>query len=147
MLDEGDRLSRELAQTLHVTLEGQERVVLLGRSLSVNLIPAVQETLEVISRRAGRPLHALLIVDDRGRPVLQIVNADGVIERVLPADDVFRDLLTVRGRLEPTVRTHLQDGLSGDEHHATRCLVACLRSRAVLTAMQRMVSALLSPVP
>lgn len=118
-------------------------MILLGRSLVVNLIPAVQETLEVISRRAGRPLHAPLVVDDRGRPVLQIVTADGVVGRVLPADDVVRDLLYVRGRLEPTVHAHLQDGLTGDEHHATRCLVACLRSRAVLSALQRLVAGLL----
>ncbi|WP_240741576.1 hypothetical protein [Deinococcus sp. KSM4-11] len=120
-------------------------MILLGRSLAVNLIPAFQETLEVISRRAGRPLHALLVTDGRDRPVLQVVDGDGVIRRALPADDLIRDLLYMRGRLEPTVRGHLQDGVSGDEHHATRALVACLKSRAVLSAMQRLVSALLIP--
>jgi hypothetical protein len=43
------------------------------------------------------------------------------------------------------VRGHLQEALAGDEHHATRALVACLRSRAVLGAMQRLVSGLLRP--
>ncbi|GHF33444.1 fermentation-respiration switch protein FrsA (DUF1100 family) [Deinococcus metalli] len=144
LLTEGDRVARELAQTLHVTLDGQERVILLGRSLAVNLIPAVQDTLEVVSRRAGQPLRAVATVDDRGRPALQVVDTAGVIRRVVPADDVIRDLLYVQGRLDQTVRAHLQDGLSGDEHHATRALVACLKSRAVLTALHRLVSTLLT---
>ncbi|WP_309573191.1 hypothetical protein [Deinococcus sp.] len=120
-------------------------MILLGRSLTVNLLPAFQETLEVISRRAGRPLRALLALDERQRPALQIVDGDGVIRRSLPAADLIRDLLYVRGRLEPTVRGHLQDGVRGDEHHATRALVSCLKSRAVLLAMQRLVSAQLTP--
>lgn len=143
LLDEGDRLARTLAQTLHCTLDDQPRLVLLGRSLAVNLLPAFQDTLELISRRMGRPQRGALELDELGRLTLQTVDSDGVLRHRLGVDDLIAGLLFIRGRLEPTVRAHLQGGLSGDEHHATRALVQCLNSRPVLRAMQRQISALL----
>ena len=109
----------------------------------MNLLPAFQDTLELISRRMGHPQRGVLGLDDLGKLTLQTVDADGVLRHRLGADDLIAGLLFVRGRLEPTVRAHLQGGLSGDEHHATRALVQCLKSRPVLLAMQRQISALL----
>lgn len=143
LLLEGDRLARELAQILHGTLAEQGRVVLLGRSLAVNLIPAFQDTLELVSRRAGRPLRAVLMLDERGRAILQTVNADETPAQRLSADDLMRNLLYERGRLDPVVRAHLQGALSGDEHQATRALVQCLKSRSVLLSLRRQIIALL----
>ncbi|WP_243398363.1 hypothetical protein [Deinococcus koreensis] len=118
-------------------------MILLGRSLAVNLLPAFQDTLELISRRAGQPQRGLLTLDDRGKLMLQTVDGDGVLRHRLGADNLIAGLLYRHGRLDPVVRAHLQGGLSGDEHHATRALVACLKSRPVLQAMQRQISALL----
>ncbi len=143
VLAEGDRLARHLAQVLPATLEGQGRVVLLGRSLCSNLMAALPPTIEQVSRRAGKPLHALLDTDERGRLVLETVNADGEITRRLPVDDLLQGLLFVRGRLHPTLHTHLNDALSGDEHHATRALASALRSTPVLDAMQKLLQSLL----
>ena len=139
LLEEGDRLARHLAQVLPVSAQDSARVFLLGRSLSSNLMAALLPTIEQISRRAGTPLHALLEPDERGRLVLEIISADGELVCRLPTEDVLRDLLFVRGRLHPVVQSHLTDALSGDEHHATRALVACLKSRPVLDAMGRQI--------
>ncbi|GGL99780.1 hypothetical protein [Deinococcus aerophilus] len=143
LLLEGDRLARHLAQTLGGTLHDQNRLVLLGRSLALNLVRAFGPTVEHVTRRAGTPLHAVLTLDERDRAVIQSVSADGEVLGRLPVDDLLGELLFVRGQLHPDVRTHLQDGLTGDEHHATRALVACLKSRPVLSAMERQVRAVL----
>lgn len=143
LLAEGDLLARHLAQVLPVTLHDQSRVQLLGRSLSTNLVAALLPTIEQVSRRQGTPLHALLDPDERGRLVLETVNADGEITHRLPIDDLLERLLFVRGRLHPVVQTHLQDALSGDEHHATRALVGVFRSRPVLEGMQKLLQTLL----
>ncbi|GAA0499126.1 hypothetical protein [Deinococcus depolymerans] len=143
LMAEGDRLARHLAQTLGATLPDQPRLTLLGRSLALNLVNAFVPTLEHVTRRAGSPLHAALTVDDRGRPLLQTATPDGEAGPALSADDLLRDLLFVRGHLHPTVRDHLQAGLGGSEHQATRALVACLNSRPVLDAMTRAVQALM----
>ena len=143
LLAEGDRLARQLAQRLPVTLAQEPRVVLIGRSLAANLIPALLPTIEQISRRAGKPLHAVLGDDERDRSVVVVVNGDGEVQRRLPVDDVLAGLLFRQGRLHPKVAEHLQDALSGDEHHATRALAACLRSRPVLDGMQRLLQDLL----
>lgn len=138
-MDEGDRLARHLAQTLDATLHDQPRLVFLGRSLALNLVRAFVPTVEHITRRAGKPLHAVLELDERGRAVVQTVTVDGESRGILPVDDLLRDLLFVRGTLNPVVRTHLQDAVHGDEHRATRALVACLNSRPVLDAMGRQI--------
>lgn len=140
-MDEGDRLARYLAQTLDATLHDQPRLVFLGRSLALNLVRAFVPTVEHVSGRAGTPLHAVLDLDERGRAVVQTVTADGELNAVLPVDDLLRDLLFVRGALNPVVRDHLQDAVGGDEHRATRALVACLKSRPVLDAMGRQIQA------
>lgn len=143
LLAEGDRLARLLGQTLRVTASDSERLVLIGRSLAVNLVGAIVPTIEQISRRSGQPLHALVQADERERPCIVIVNADGEITQRLPADDLWQDLLFRQGRLHPTVWQHLQDAVMGDEHHATRALANCLRSRPVLDALQRLLNQLL----
>lgn len=140
---EGDRLARQLAQSIHGTLHDQNRMVFLGRSLALNLVNAFIPTVEHVSRHAGTPLHASLTTDERQRPILQIVNSDGEILPPLPVDDLLQHLLYSRGRLHPTVYGHLADGVRGDEHHATRALVQCLRSKPVLDAMQRQITAML----
>ncbi|WP_291426230.1 hypothetical protein [Deinococcus sp.] len=146
LLAEGDRLARLLAQKLPVTLDHETRTALIGRSLAVNLINALLPTIEQISRRAGTPLHALLEADARGRAIIEIISGDGELLRRLPVDDVLNELLFRQGRLHPTVLGHLQDALSGDEHHATRALASCLRSRPVLDAMQKLLTGLLKTV-
>jgi hypothetical protein len=138
-MDEGDRLARHLAQTLDATLHDQPRLVFLGRSLALNLVRAFLPTVEHVTGRAGKPLHALLELDERGRVVVQTVTGDGELNAVLPVDDLLRDLLFIRGLLHPVVRAHLQEAVRGDEHHATRALVACLKSRPVLDAMGRQI--------
>lgn len=141
---EGDRLARQLAQLLPVTLHDQTRVVLLGRSLVHNLLSALSATAEQISRHAGTPLHALLEPDDRGRVRLRIVSADGEITHDLPAEDVLGELLLRRGQLHPVLRDHLHRALSGDEHRATRELAAALRSRPVLDALGQLLRRLMN---
>lgn len=144
LMAEGDRLARHLTQTLGATLPDQSRLTLLGRSLALNLVNAFVPTLEHVSRRAEQPLHATLSVDDRGRPLLITATPDGESGPALSADDLLRDLLFVRGHLHPTVREHLQGGLRGSEHQATRALVACLNSRPVLDAMTCTVQTLMT---
>ncbi len=138
-MDEGDRLARHLAQTLDAGLHDQPRLIFLGRSLALNLVRAFLPTVEHVTGRAGTPLHAVLDLDERGRAVVETVTAHGERLGTLPVDDLLRDLLFVRGGLNPVVRTHLQDAVGGDEHHATRALVACLKSRPVLDAMGRQI--------
>lgn len=147
LLDEGDRLARQLAQTLPGTLHDQTRLTFLGRSLALNLVNAFLPTLETISRRAGRPLHAQLALDHRQRPTVHAITADGEPLPALPADDLMHALLYQRGRLHPTITSELLDALTGDEHHATRALVRCLRSKPVLDGMQRQITTLLRAAP
>lgn len=142
-MDEGDRLARHLAQTLDAGLHEQPRLIFLGRSLALNLVRAFLPTVEHVSRRAGTPLHAVLMSDGRGRAAVQTVTPDGELGRALPVDDLLRDLLYRRGALHPVVRGHLQGAVGGDEHHATRSLVACLKSRPVLDALGRQVQGLM----
>ncbi|WP_415789424.1 hypothetical protein [Deinococcus saxicola] len=139
LMEEGDRLARHLAQTLDATLHDQPRLIFLGRSLALNLVRAFLPTVEHVTGRAGAPLHAVLGLDERGRAVVQTVTADGELNAALTVDDLLRDLLFVRGMLNPVVKTHLQGAVHGDEHHATRALVACLKSRPVLDAMGRQI--------
>ncbi len=135
--DEGDRLARHLTQTLHVTEHQLTRTTLIGRTLAYNLLQAFSPTLEQITRRAGHPLQAQLTTDDRGRALLHITTPDGEERARLPAEDLLHTLLYTHGRLHPTLHTHLRDALTGDEHHATRALVAALRSKPVMDAMNR----------
>lgn len=137
LLDEGDRLARHLMQVLPVTLNDQDRVTLLGRSLAVNLVNALLPTIEQISRRQDNPLHPLLETDRDGWALVEIVNADGEITQRLPVRDLLGELLFQRGRLHPAVKASLTTALSGDEHHATRELVLLLRSRPVLDALHK----------
>lgn len=143
LLAEGDRLARHLGQTLRVSSADSERIVLVGRSLAVNLIGAFVPTVEQISRRSGQPMHALVQADELGQACVTVVNSDGEITQRLPVADLLQDLLFRQGRLHPTVLAHLQDALSGDEHHATRALASCLRSRPVLDALQRVLLGIL----
>ncbi|RJF73492.1 hypothetical protein D3875_20025 [Deinococcus cavernae] len=136
LLLEGDRLSRRLMQLLPVTLEDQERVILLGRSLAVNLVNALLPTIEQVSRRQDTPLHTLLESDREGNAVIEIVNFDGELLSRLPVRDCLEQLLFQRGKLHPKVLESLTDALQGDEHRATRELVSLLRSRSVLDGLQ-----------
>lgn len=137
LLAEGDRLARQLGQTLHAGLSDQTRLILLGRSLATNLVNAFLPTVDTISRRAGKPLHAALGLDERGRAVIRVADAGGVLLPALPVDDFIGNVLYLRGRLHPAIAQHLQDAVAGDEHHATVCLIRCLRSKPVLDGMQK----------
>lgn len=140
---EGERLARRLTQTLGGGAEDVARAHLLGLSLAVNLVNAFLPTVEQVSRHAGRPLHAHLIPDDRGRAVVETVTPDGEPHARLPVDDLIGSALFAGGRLHPTVRAHLSEAMRGSEHHATRSLAACLKSAPVLGALRRHLTALL----
>lgn len=142
LMAEGDRLARQLTQTLRVTTHDPARLTLLGRSLALNLVQAFGQTLEHVTRHAGHPVHAQLICDAHGHATLHLTRA-GQPLRDLPAADLLRDLLWPRGHLHPAIHAHLQDGLSGSEHHATRALVAALRHPSVLTGMETQIRAVL----
>ena len=143
LLEEGDRLARFMAQRLPATLRDQARLSLIGRSLAVNLVNAFVPTVEHVTRHAGRPLHAQLTTDEWGRALVQVITPDGEEHDRLPVDDLLRDLLTVRGQWHPAVWEKVQDAVTGSEHHATRALADALRSKAVLTALQRQLQLLL----
>ncbi|WP_245872820.1 hypothetical protein [Deinococcus planocerae] len=144
---EGERLARRLTQTLGGGAEDVARAHLLGLSLAVNLVNAFLPTVEQVSRHAGRPLHAHLTTDGRGRAVVETVTADGERHARLPVDDLLESALYVRGRLHPTVLAHLSEAMRGSEGHATRALAACLRSAPVLGALRRHLTALLKKGP
>lgn len=140
---EGERLARRLAQTLGSTEADVARAHLLGLSLAVNLVNALIPTVEQVSRHAGRPLHAHLTDDERGRTVVETVTPDGEPHARLPVDDLLESALYRGGRLHPAVLAHLTEAMSGSEHHATRSLAACLKSAPVLDALRRHLTALL----
>ncbi|MDK2010898.1 MULTISPECIES: hypothetical protein [unclassified Deinococcus] len=142
LMTEGDRLARQLTQTLHVTTHDPARLTLLGRSLALNLVNAFQQTLEHVTRHAGHPVHAQLTCDTHGHATLHLTRAGQSLGH-LPAADLLRDLLWPRGYLHPAVHAHLQGGLSGSEHHATRALVAALRHPSVMTGMEAKIRAVL----
>ncbi len=135
--DEGDRLARHLTQTLHVTEPQLTRATLIGRTLAFNLLQAFPPPHAQITRPAGPPHQAQQITDDPGPAQRHTPTPGGADRSRLPADDLLHTLLFTHGRLHPTVHAHLQDALSGDEHHATRALVAALRSKPVMDAMNR----------
>ncbi|WP_104990629.1 hypothetical protein [Deinococcus sp. NW-56] len=140
---EGERLSRRLAQVLGGGEADVGRAHLLGLSLATNLVGALIPTIEQVSRHAGRPLHAHLVPDGRGRAVVETATPDGEIRARLPVDDLLEDALFVRGRLHPAVFAHLEGGMTGSEHHAARTLAACLKSAPVLDALRRQLTGLL----
>jgi len=140
---EGERLARRLAQTLGGGEADVARAHLIGLSLAVNLVGALLPTVEQVSRHAGRPLHAQVVADHRGRAVVETVTLDGERHARLPVDDLLDSALYLRGRLHPTVSAHLSDAMQGSEHHATRALAACLKSAPVLNVLRRQLTALL----
>ncbi|WP_216317731.1 hypothetical protein [Deinococcus aestuarii] len=140
---EGERLARRLTQTLGGGAADVDRAHLLGLSLAVNLVNAFLPTVEQVSRHAGRPLHAHLVGDERGRAVVETVTQGGERHARLPVDDLLGSALFVGGRLHPTVQAHLTDAMRGSEHHATRALAACLKSAPVLGALRRHLTKLL----
>lgn len=141
---EGARLARRLAQVLHASLDDQARIQLIGHSLASNLIGAFVPTVEHVSRRAGRPLHTQVEVDAFGQIAIHVVAADGTPRALVGGADLLDRLLFTAGHLHPIVREHLQRAVGGSEHQATRALVDCLRSRPVLSSMQRQLSILLA---
>lgn len=171
LLEEGDRLTRRLAQLLDAPLSAQPRVQFLGRSLAYNLLRAYPETAERISRQLNRPHRAELTADDRGRLVIRLwasgsagtppdplaglfdlkdqdtTDAPGPVRPLadleLAGDDLLEAALFTRGHLHPDIRTLLAEALTGSEHAATRQLVACLKSRPVLSALERTLKLLL----
>ncbi len=142
LMTEGDRLARQLTQTLHVTTHDPARLTLLGRSLALNLVNAFGQTLEHVTRHAGHPVHAELTQDAHGHATLHLTRAGQPLGD-LPAADLLRDLLWPHGTLHPAIREHLQNALSGSEHHATRALVAALRHPSVLKGMEAKIRAAL----
>ncbi|BDP41437.1 hypothetical protein DAETH_14060 [Deinococcus aetherius] len=140
---EGERLARRLTQALGGGAQDVARAHLLGLSLAVNLVNALLPTIEQVSRHAGRPLHAHLSIDGRGRAVVETVTLDGERHARLPVDDLIESALYVGGRLHPTVSAHLSQGMTGSEGQATRALAACLKSAPVLGALRRHLTALL----
>ena len=147
LLAEGDALSRRLMQLLPVTLDDQNRVTLLGRSLAVNLVNALLPTIEQVSRRQDTPLHTVLEADREGNAVIEIVNFDGELLYRLPVRDYLEGLLFQRGKLHPKVMESLTDALQGDEHRTTRELVSLLRSRPVLQSLERVLHSILKAAP
>ncbi|GAA5532649.1 hypothetical protein [Deinococcus aluminii] len=143
---EGDRLARRLAQTLGGGESDVARAHLLGLSLAVNLVNALLPTVEQVTRHAGKPLHAHLTGDERGRAVIETVTPDGEPHARLPVDDLLDSALYRGGQLHPTVHGHLAAAMHGSEHHATRALAACLKSAPVLDALRRHLTALLKQV-
>lgn len=147
LMTEGDRIARHLTQTLHVTAHDPARLTLLGRSLALNLTRAFQQTIEHVTRHAGHPVHAELTQDAHGHATLHLTRAGPSSRDLplgdLPAADLLRDLLWPHGTLHPAIREHLQDALSGSEHHATRALVAALRHPSVLKGMEAKIRAAL----
>ncbi|MEF2277664.1 hypothetical protein V3W47_05080 [Deinococcus sp. YIM 134068] len=141
--EEGERLARRLAQTLGTGEADVARAHLLGLSLVTNLVNALLPTVEQVSRHAGRPLHAHLTADERGRAVVETVTLDGELHVRLPVDDLLASALYAGGRLHPTVAAHLEEGMRGSEHHAARALAACLKSAPVLKALQKHLTAVL----
>lgn len=141
---EGARLSRRLAQVLHGSLNDQARIQLIGHTLASNLIGAFGPTVEHVSRRAGQPLQTHIEVDAFGQIALHVMAADGATRTRLGGADLLDRLLFSTGYLHPVVAGHLQRAVGGSEHQATRALVDCLRSRPVLTAMQRQLTVLLA---
>ncbi|EYB67604.1 hypothetical protein DEIPH_ctg033orf0003 [Deinococcus phoenicis] len=140
---EGERLARRLTQTLGGGEADVARAHLLGLSLAVNLVNALVPTVEQVSRHAGRPLHAHVTGDDRGRAVVETVTPDGERHTRLPVDDLLDSALYRGGRLHPTVHAHLAGAMQGSEHHAARALAACLKSAPVLDALRLHLTALL----
>lgn len=143
---EGERLARRLAQTLTQTLDGEADVArahLIGLSLAVNLVGALVPTVEQVTRHAGRPLHAHVVADGRGRAAVETVTQDGEVHSHLPVDDLLDAALYRSGRLHPTVAAHLADAMHGSEHHVARALAACLKSAPVLDTLRRQLTALL----
>jgi len=134
---EGERLARRLVQTLGGGEGDVARAHLLGLSLVFNLVQALLPTIEQVSRHAGRPLHAQITADGRGRPVVETVTPDGESHRRLPVDDLLASALERGGRWHPTVAVHLTEAMHGSEHHMTRALAACLKSAPVLDALRR----------
>lgn len=141
--DEGERLARRLMQTLGSGEGDVTRAHVLGLSLVVNLVNALLPTAEQVSRRAGRPVQARLVTDERGRAVVQTITPDGRQLGHLPVDDLLMEALERGGRLHPTVAAHLADAMTGSEHHMTRALAACLRSAPVLDALRRQLTVML----
>lgn len=148
LMTEGDRIARQLTQTLHVTTHDPARLTLLGRSLALNLTRAFQQTIEHVTRHAGHPVHAELTCDAHGHATLHLTRAGPSSRDLplgdLPAADLLRDLLWPHGTLHPAIREHLQDALSGSEHHATRALVAALRHPSVLKGMEAKIRAVMA---
>lgn len=140
---EGDRLARRLAQTLGGGESDVARAHLIGLSLAVNLVNALLPTVEQVTRHAGKPLHAQVVADGRGRAAVETVTGDGERHSHLPVDDLLDAALYRGGRLHPTVASHLADAMHGSEHHATRALAACLKSAPALDALRRHLTALL----
>lgn len=140
---EGERLARRLSQTLGGGEADVARAHLIGLSLAVNLVNALVPTVEQVTRHAGRPLHAQVVADARGRAVVETVTPDGERHARLPVDDLLEAALYRGGRLHPTVAAHLEEAMGGSEHHATRALAACLKSAPVLDTLRRQLTALL----
>lgn len=140
---EGERLARRLAQLLPGGQADVARAHLLGLSLAVNLAQALLPTIEQVTRHAGKPLHARVTADARGRAVIETVTFGGECQAHLPVEDLLEAALYQQGKLHPTVFAHLAEAMHGSEHHATRALTACLKSAPVLDAIRRQLTALL----
>lgn len=133
LMAEGDRLAASLAQRFPATVEQQDRLLFIGRTLAVNLVRVFMGTVEDVTRKVGKPLATVIVPDERARPVLVVVTPDGEVRERIPVDDLLERAFFVRGRLHPQVEVHLLDAvLARNEHLATRALVACLRAKAVL---------------
>jgi hypothetical protein len=143
LMQEGDRLAADLARRLAAATpegaseerqsEGRDRLQFMGRTLAVNLVRVFMQTVEEVSRKAGKPLQTALVTDQLERPVIVVVNGDGEVRERIAVDDLLGRALYSRGELRSVVATHLWACVgASNENLATRALVACLKSRPVM---------------
>ncbi|WP_424949851.1 hypothetical protein [Deinococcus sp.] len=133
LIAEGDRLATDLETRLRTTAQQQGRLQFMGRTLAVNLARVFIQTVEDVTRKVGKPLRAWVVADALERPEIVVVGADGEVREHVPVDELLNRALYLGSRLHPTVETHLRAAAeAGNEHLATRALVACLKAKPVL---------------
>lgn len=133
LIHEGDRLAADLARRFAAAPEQQDRVQFMGRTLAVNLARVFMQAVEDVTRKVGKPLRVSVMPDDLERPEIVVVTADGEVYERIPVDELLNRAFYLNTRLHPAVEPHLRAAAeAGNEHLATRALVACLKSRPVL---------------
>lgn len=130
LLQEGDRLAAEFSRRFDAA---EDRLQLIGRTLTTNLVQVFMATIEDVTRRAGKPHRTLLLQDEVGWPEIVIVSADGEIRDRLAVMTLLQQAFFSGGRVRPAVAVPLQAAVQASNEHLTiRSLVACLKAKPVL---------------